>query len=92
MRVRILGEGQYLVPATIVERLNALDRELDAELAGEHPERFAEHLLAMHRLVRDHGTPAPLDDLAPSDALLPPEGSTLEELRQFLGEEGLVPG
>jgi hypothetical protein len=91
LRIRILGEGQFLVPEMILAQLNDLDRQIDADLAGKHPEEFGRHLAEMHRLVREHGKRTPADDLAPSDAVLPPAGSTLDELRGFLGEQGLVP-
>jgi hypothetical protein len=38
------------------------------------------------------GTPVGEDVLVPSDLLLPHADATLDEVRDLLGEEGLIPG
>lgn len=92
MIVRIMGEGQFRLDDAAVEQLNALDARLDHDLSAGDASEFAAHLEAMHALVRGLGTPLADDELAPSDAILPPADVSLEELRAMLGEEGLVPG
>jgi hypothetical protein len=46
----------------------------------------------MAALVHERGTPLADDELLPSDAILPPEDSTVDEIRALLGVEGLIPG
>ncbi|MFN0147192.1 MAG: PspA-associated protein PspAA [Dehalococcoidia bacterium] len=92
MIVRILGEGQFRLDSDIAFALNAIDAALDIDLQQAHPAEFAAHLGDMQRLVRQHGVPLDDAELVPSDAVLPAEGSTLDEVRDFLKADGLVPG
>jgi hypothetical protein len=43
-------------------------------------------------LVRDHGTPVPVDELVESDLVLPEPDITLKEAEELFTGEGLVPG
>ena len=42
--------------------------------------------------VRAQGTPVPPETLAPSELILPHEGSSMAEVRKLLTDEGLIPG
>lgn len=92
MIVRIMGEGQFRLPDDATARLNELDQLLDADLRDDGQADLVKHLQAMHQVVRELGSPLALDELEPSDFILPPTTVSLEELKQLLGEEGLVPG
>ncbi len=92
MIVRIMGEGQYRLADETLERLNALDARLEAALDAGERGGFAAILAEMVALVRAEGEPLPDDSLEPSDAVLPAEDTTAEELRAMLTEEGLIPG
>ena len=43
-------------------------------------------------LVREKGTPVPLDELVESDLLLPEPDITLEEAEELFTGEGVLPG
>jgi len=43
-------------------------------------------------VVTDRGAPLPSDELHPSDAIVPGHGTTLQEARELLSQEGLIPG
>ena len=45
-----------------------------------------------HSLVRALGSPLPADTLEESDLILPPEDSSMAEVRGMLTDEGLIPG
>jgi hypothetical protein len=45
----------------------------------------------MTELVRDHGEPVPDEELAASDAVVPPTDVSLAEARDLLAGEGLIP-
>lgn len=92
MIVRIMGEGQFELGDAEIARLQELDGKLDEDLLASKPGEFREHLDAMVTLVRDHGTPLTGDDAVVSDAVLPPPGIDLDELRALLQEDGMVPG
>lgn len=92
MIVRILTEGQLEVADDRVEELNTLDAAVEQAVeAGDH-DAFAQALTRLLAGVRDAGSPLPDDVLHDSDLILPPADATLEEVRDMLGDEGLIPG
>jgi hypothetical protein len=92
MIVRIAGEGQYSVDDSALEGLNALDGEIEKALDAGDEQGFRSSLTTLLDQIRDTGTPVAEDDLVPSDLLLPHAEATLDEVRDLLGEEGLIPG
>jgi hypothetical protein len=90
--VRILGEGQLDVADGELDSLNALDDAVLAAVDGGDDEQFAESLRALLDRVRQVGTPVPDDAIVPSDLVLPSADATLVEVRELLGDEGLIPG
>jgi hypothetical protein len=89
--VRLMGEGQYRVDEALLERLNALDDEATAALESSDEAELDKRLEEMFALVRSSGEPLPDEDLSPSDVIIPPADLTLEETRQLLSHEGLIP-
>jgi hypothetical protein len=55
-------------------------------------EGFRRTLGALLEAVRRLGTPLPDDALEPSELILPSPDATLEEVREMLSEDGLIPG
>ncbi|MCY4579886.1 MAG: hypothetical protein OXD31_12675 [Chloroflexi bacterium] len=92
MIVRILTEGQYDLPGAYIDDLNAIDNELVDVVAAEDQEAFGSVLKKMLDLVREHGTPVPIDELVESDLVLPEPDITLLEAEEMFVGEGLVPG
>lgn len=92
MIVRILGEGQYDVADNAVERLNTLDSALEAAIESGDQDDFRAALATLLAEVRSVGTPHAVDALDVSDAVLPPEDATLDEVRELLEDDGLIPG
>jgi len=90
--VRILGEGQLDVPDGELDGLNTLDDALQAAVDGGDEARFAESLTALLTRVREVGKPLPVDEIVPSDLVLPSSDASLAEVRELLGDEGLIPG
>jgi len=92
MIVRILGEGQLRVDDSAAEELNVLDAALEKAVnAGdEQAERAA--LTALLDRVRSLGTPLPEDVIEPSDLILPYADAGLEDVKEMLTGEGLIPG
>jgi hypothetical protein len=92
MIVRILGEGQLELPDEHVVGLNELDRKVSEALDAGDDEAFRSALTALLERVRAVGTPIPADTIVESDLLLPAADSHVDEVREMLGEEGLIPG
>ena len=92
MIVRILGEGQFEVGDAELDRLNELDAAVEAEVDRGNAEAFAAKLTELLDGVRAVGAPLADDSLEDSDLILPPADATLEEVREMLSDDGLIPG
>jgi hypothetical protein len=90
--VRILGEGQLDVPDAELDSLNALDDAVQAAVEADDDDAFAQSLAGLLARVRDVGRSLPDDDIVPSDLVLPSADASLAEVRELLGDEGLIPG
>jgi len=90
--VRLMHEGQYEVPDSLRDELDAADNRALAALADGDVDALNASVEEMWELVRANGTPLPADELTPaSDVIVPPADLTLEEARELLTGEGLIP-
>jgi hypothetical protein len=92
MIVRILAEGQWTVGDDQLDSLNQLDSAVEAAISDGDELMFAKSLEALLDAVRTSGSPLPDDSLEDSDLILPPADATLEEVRELLNDDGLIPG
>ncbi|MCM2428898.1 PspA-associated protein PspAA [Streptomyces sp. RKAG337] len=92
MIVRIMGEGQLKVADSHLTRLNVLDDELLAQIETGDEEGFRKTLGALLDAVRELGEPLPDASLEPSELILPSPDASLTEVREMLGDDGLIPG
>jgi hypothetical protein len=90
--VRILGEGQLTLKSGCLEDLNKLDDELMAAVRDSDEPKFHVAMDALLAKVREVGEPLPVDEIKPSDFILPSADSSLEEVRDLLSSDGLIPG
>jgi len=92
--VRILGEGQRRVDDAHADLLNGLDSGLERAVESGDETVFRSALADLLAQVRTLGESLPDDELVESDALLPAEDATLQEVREMLSDaaEGLIPG
>ena len=91
MIVRIAGQGQYEVPAELVDRLNELDNEAVAAVEAGDEARFHDLFRQMVDLVENDCEQLPDEELAVSDVILPPPDLSFEEARAEFTGEGLIP-
>ena len=92
MIVRIMSEGQWDVADDQLPALNELDARLEAALEAGHEEGFRAALATLLAAVRGAGSPLPDETLVDSDLILPPADASIDEVRELLGDEGLIPG
>ena len=92
MIVRILTEGQFNLPGAHVDELNEIDNRLVEVVEQEDRPQFEALLKQMLDLVREKGTPVPVDELVESDLVLPEPDITLEEAEELFTGEGMLPG
>jgi hypothetical protein len=91
MIVRLMGEGQYRVDDSLLGRLNELDADVAKAVEAADERALWSGLQALADAVRENGEKLADDDLSPSDAIIPPEDLSLEEARELLSGEGLIP-
>jgi hypothetical protein len=92
MIVRILGRGQIEVDDARIDDLNSLDTALAAAVESGDEAAFKQALTALVDAVCASGTSVPDDALVPSDIVIPDVDATLDDVRELLGDEGLIPG
>ena len=92
MIVRILGEGQLEVPESAADELNELDRAVETAVEQGDEAAFGPALAALLARVREVGSPIKVDDLRPSELILPQADATMSDVRKLLTDEGLIPG
>ena len=91
MLVRILGEGQFVLPDSELEEINRLDAALEAALKSPDDDVRAA-LDALLDRVRTVGVRPPEDEFAESTVILPFADASEDDIRDMLGDEGLIPG
>ena len=91
MIVRIMGEGQYRVDEETARKLNDLDEQLGSAVESGDEEQVRSLLQQLAKAVRDGGERLEDADLSTSEAIVPPEDLSIEELRELLEGEGLIP-
>jgi hypothetical protein len=92
MIVRVVGMGQFRLDEEALRELNELDNEVVRAVdAGDEP-AFRAALERMTSHVHDRGEPLGEAELVPSDYILPPTDSTIDEVREDFAGEGLIPG
>ena len=92
MIIRILGEGQYDVADHALDRLNELDATLEAAVEAGDQAAFATALAGLLEGVRTVGVAHPVDSLDESDLILPYPDATIDQVRELLSDDGLIPG
>ncbi|MFF0275337.1 MULTISPECIES: PspA-associated protein PspAA [unclassified Streptomyces] len=92
MIVRIMGEGQRELADSHFVELNRLDDELLGEMESGDEDGFRRTLNALLGAVRRLGEPLPDDALEPSELILPAPDASLDEVREMLSDDGLIPG
>jgi len=90
--LRILGEGQLKMSDDAVNQLNDLDELLIEAVDKGDEAQFQTALTNLLNKVREVGQPVPDDYIGPSELILPGSDATLEEVKELLSDEGLIPG
>ncbi|MFE3524512.1 hypothetical protein ACFXOD_23300 [Streptomyces sp. NPDC059161] len=92
MIVRIMGEGQVKLADSHFAELNTLDDDLLDQMEAGDEEGFRTTLGALLDAVRRLGEPLPDEALEPSELILPAADATLDEVKDMLGDDGLIRG
>jgi hypothetical protein len=90
--VRILGEGQLRLPESALDELNKVDDVLLKAVSSGDEAAFRSAMDTLLARVRELGEPLGASELMPSDFILPGADSDLDEVRDLLSSDGLIPG
>jgi hypothetical protein len=88
--VRISGEGQYELDDSGVRKLDELDTALTDALNAGDEQTFHQLLRSTIDFIRQTGTEVPHDTVVPSEVIVPPDDTTMEEAKKFFTDEGLM--
>lgn len=91
MILRVLGEGQFEVDQETVDALNELDDAVLAAVEANDEEAFKNALLNLRERVVQSGQPVADDYLGPSELILPAVDASIAEVKEMLGNDGLIP-
>lgn len=91
MIIRIAAEGQYRLPSSYLDQINAIDNQIVEAIAGDDRDAFAKLFSSLLDLVHMHGEPVAHDELVESQVVLPPADTTFDEAAELFVAEGLVP-
>jgi hypothetical protein len=86
-----MGEGQYRVDEATLTELNRLDEQVASAAEGKNQDDVSRLLREMGTVVRERGERLADADLSPSDAIVPPDDLSLDEVKELLEGEGLIP-
>jgi hypothetical protein len=89
--VRVSNEGQYRLDDSHHDRLDELDDAVVAAVESGDEDRYQQAFEALLHFVRTEGEPLEVDDLEPSEYILPPADLTFEEAGEEFSGEGLIP-
>jgi PspA-Associated protein len=90
--VRIATEGQYELDDDDDDTLKQLDNQAVVACDSDDEQQFQDHFQRLLEFVRDNGRPVDESRLEPSDVIIPPPDTTLEEAKAEFSGEGLIPG
>ena len=91
MIVRILSEGQFELTDEAIRTLNQFDVAVEQAVSSDDQARLQEALSDLLDQVRQTGERLSDDDLRDSDLILPAADSTIDDVRELLSDEGLIP-
>ena len=91
MIIRVLHEDQYELDGQPLERVNALDEQIFKAVIDGDAARYQQLLGQALTVIREQGRPLAVEDLRPSELILPAADSTMDEVRSLFQQEGLIP-
>lgn len=92
MIIRILGEGQFEVPDGELGEVQAYDERLEAAVAANDAEGTRVALTTLRERLLKDGKPVADDYLGASDIVIPYPDAGVDEVRELLNDDGLIPG
>jgi len=90
MIVRIMGQGQYRLDNSLVDRINAIDNNIVYHVARGDQIEFRKDLIRLISAVKEKGKPVDDAEIVESAIIVPPEDLTFEEAQKIFSGHGLI--
>jgi len=90
MIVRIMGQGQYRVDATLMEKLNVIDNRIVAHVSSGDEKEFRNDLVLLISAIKESGEPLDEMSILSSEVIVPPQDLTLKEAKKIFSGQGLI--
>ncbi len=90
MIVRIMGQGQYRLDKSLVDRINAIDNKIVYHVARGDQDEFRKDLTRLISAIKEQGKPVDPIDIVQSEIIVPPEDLTFEEAQKIFSGHGLI--
>jgi hypothetical protein len=89
MIIRIMGEGQYKVPSSLFDELNAIDNRIVGHVATGDEKAYKNDLAVLISKIKENGHVLAAEELVESDVIVPPGDLTLEEAKDVFTDDGI---
>jgi hypothetical protein len=90
MIIRILGEGQFKLDESQLDRVNKIDNQIVNHVSHNNKDEFAKDLVNLISTIKELGEPLDPAEIVPSDVIVPPTDLSFEEARQVFCDDGLI--
>jgi len=90
MIVRIMEEGQFRIPSSLLDELNIIDNLIVDYVAKENESDFKKELGKLIAMIKENGKPLDDAEIMESDLIVPPADLTLKEAAGIFSGEGLI--
>ncbi|MDD4162229.1 MAG: hypothetical protein PHW87_07085 [Methanothrix sp.] len=92
MIIRILGEGQFRLDDSLLDRVNKIDNQIVNHVSLGNKVEYAKDLANLISTVKELAEPLDPVEIMPSDIIIPPSDLSFEEAKQVFCGEGLIKG
>ena len=89
MIIRIMGQGQFNVPSSLFDELNAVDNKIVDHVAKEDEDNFRNDLFTLISMIKQNGDPVGDEEIVESDIIVPPDDLTLAEAKEVFSGQGI---
>lgn len=89
MIIRIMGHGQYKVPSSLFDELNAIDNRIVAHVTKGDEKSYQQELMELISKIKQNGVLLGAEELVESDVIVPPEDLTFAEAKDVFTGSGV---
>ena len=89
MIIRIVSEGQYEVPSSLFDELNAIDNTIVELVSKGNEEEYGKELSRLIDMIKTNGKQLDDSDIVESNIIVPPGDLTFEEAKEIFTGVGV---